>query len=42
MASAICEISQYLEFKQVIDYVIPTITQLLKEDSVTEVRVSLL
>jgi len=42
MASAICEIAQYLEYEKNIDYIIPTITQLLKDESVTEVRVSLL
>lgn len=42
MASAICEISQYLDFEKNIDYIIPTITSLLKDESVTEVRVSLL
>ena len=42
MASAICEISQYLEYEKNIEYILPTITTLLKDESVTEVRVSLL
>ena len=42
MASAICEMSQYLDHDKTIDYIMPTIFNLLKEDSVTEVRVSLL
>lgn len=42
MASAICEMTQYIERDKTIDYIMPTIFSLLKDDSVTEVRVSLL
>lgn len=41
MASAICDLSVYLNEQDTLEFVLPTISQILK-DSVTEVRVSLL
>jgi hypothetical protein len=41
MASAICDLSIYLNEQDTLEYVLPTISLILK-DSVTEVRVSLL